>query len=250
MNAGDIILTQRETGEWAATKILAVDAWPDGDVFHCLCYKATPEKPTPDGVGSLEVLVYHAPIAAEGFRQRAEVLCSTPITNDERRGFFEYLKMTDYARYLEVTGQDVEVIVAQANALYREACALDQKGQKQEAIAEYSKAIDLFPLLYEAIDNRGLTFMELGDHASALEDFESSLRVNPKGSTAFAARGDCLLALGQLEQARQVFEEGSHRFPEHQDFHRSKLAQVQALLHPRDGTAKSSAPKRPWWKFH
>ncbi|WP_312316095.1 tetratricopeptide repeat protein [Stenotrophomonas sp.] len=253
MNVGDVITSPLESGEWHTIKLLAIDTWPDGDTFHCLCYRTTREKPTVDTLATLDVAVYHAPISADGFRQRGEILCSTAIGEDELVGFIEYLKMTDFARYLQVSGQNVEAVVSMANAHYRTACALDDSGQKVEAIGEYSSALDLFPLFFEALDNRGLTYLELGDVDAALDDFTQSLRINPSGSTAFAARGDCLLRLDQLEAAEQVFAEGEQRFPEHRAFHAGQLAKVRQRLRHRGATeispSASEKKKGPWWKL-
>ena len=73
-------------------------------------------------------------------------------------------------------------------------------------------AVDLFPLFYEAIDNRAFTYMELGKVAEALQDFETSLEVNPDGEAAFFSRGECLMKLGQLLAAEAVFQEGQTKF--------------------------------------
>lgn len=146
--------------------------------------------------------------------------------------------------------------MAEANAHYRKANALGDAGQKEESIREYTKAVELFPLFFEAIDNRAFTYMELGDYAAALRDFEASLAVNPLGHKAFFARGECYLKSGAFEKAAQVFEECLHRFPEpeHRDFllHHLKLARAQmpSQAHKEhqnpEGPAAAAAP---WWKF-
>lgn len=216
MKASDLLIFQQPDGNWATVKILVVDIWADGsETFHCLSYSPVHDKPTEATLGELKVMVSHAPIAAEGFQEHWQVLCSRPVTDDELGGFNAYLKLTDFPRYLEFTGQDPRELVSRANGHYKNAVALGDAGKRLEAIEEYSIAIDLFPPFYEAVDNRAFTYMELGDYAAALDDFETSLRIHPDGHVAFFSRGECLLMLGLFDDAERVFDEGVSHFPEH-----------------------------------
>jgi tetratricopeptide (TPR) repeat protein len=229
VNAGDLIVKDDANG-WLAVRILAVDTWPDGSATaHCLTYKSVASKPTVDTFRGLPVLIWHAPIDARSFHQDWERIGNQAPLREELVGFFEYLKRTDFPRYLAVTGQDAKEIVGQANEHYRRACALGDQGKRAEAIAEYSQAIDLFPLFYEAIDNRAFTYMELGKLRDALRDFEESLQVNPSRMAAFFSRGECLMKLGELEAAEAVFHEGLSRFPEQRATFAQFLERVRAL---------------------
>lgn len=212
---GDLI-AMRDGQGWRAVKILEVDQWPDGSAAaHCLSYKPMTEQPTVESIAHAEVLIWHAPIDAGSFGEEGWTLIGNrPPVEGERAGFIEYLKLTDFPRYLEATGRDAKEVVRQANVHYLRANELCEKGQRDEGIAEYSAAIDLFPPFFEAIDNRAFTHMELGNYREALGDFEASLRVNPDGEAAFFSRGECLMRLGELETAETVFEEGLTRFPE------------------------------------
>lgn len=252
---GDVLVSRREDGDWMAVKILAVDAWPDADdTLHCLVFQPIAQTPTAESFRSPGDRGCHGPISAAGFAEGWEVLCTSPIEDGDMVGFIEYLRMTDFRRYLEVTQQDVDALVAQANAHYRAALALDNDGMKLEAIDAYTQAIELFPLFFEAIDNRAFLHMELGDYATALNGFEESLQVNPDGNSAFFSSGECLLRLGRLDEAQQVFEEGKQRFPEHQDMYVRYLAETLGQKREREGieeaeaVAKSGVKKRPWWK--
>lgn len=263
MKAGDVITVQRENGEWACTRILVVDTWEDGtETFHCLCYKPTAEKPTEASVDSLDVAVFHAPIAGESFKATWQVLCSRPVTEAHLVGFVEYLRMTNFPRYIEFTKQDIDAIVARAHAHYKKAYALGEEGKKLESIKEYANAIDEFPMFYEAIDNLAFTYMELGNYSAALAEFKNSLRVNPDGNAAFFSRGECLLKLGRFDEAEKVFLEGAHRFRDHQTDYLRYL-EITRLSRRQLATASNDAPispntqanppptaqERPWWKF-
>ncbi len=226
---GDLIV-QRGNDGWAVMKILSVDAWPDGtSVAHCLTYLPMPSKPTVESLKKANVRIWHAPINAGSFSTGWELIGNQAPSKDDLVGFIEYLKLTDFPRYISFTGQDSKEIVRKANEHYKRAYALGDQGRRKEAIAEYSEAIDIFPLFYEAIDNRAFTYMELGKFEEALRDFEQSFRVNPAGVTAFFSKGECLMKLGQLKAAESVFQEGLTRFPEQRAMFQKFLDRVRAL---------------------
>lgn len=212
---GDLIVQQDANGVWHAVKILNLDAFPDGAlVAHCLTYNDAACKPDLDSVGGLGVFVGHAPIAADCFEEGWERIGNQPASKEDLDGYVGYLRLTDFSRYAAFTGQDVGEIVRQANQHYRRACGLGDEGRRAEAITEYDHAVDLFPLFYEAIDNRAFLRMELGQYQEALADFELSLEVNCNGVTAFFSKGECLLRIGDLSAAELIFDEGISRFPE------------------------------------
>lgn len=212
---GDVIAQRGKNGAWHVLKILQVDSDPGSSpTAHCLSYNDAQAMPTVESVSKLSVRIWHAPIAAQSFSRGWERITNKAATKDELVGFVEYLKLTDFPRYVAFTGQDSKAIVRRANEHYQRAYQLGEKGQRIEAIAEYTKAIDLFPLFYEAIDNRAFTYMELAKYKEALADFEHSLTVNPGGVAAFFSKGECLLRLGQAAKAAVIFKEGITRFPE------------------------------------
>lgn len=262
MKAGDVLVSQKADDSWSAVKILAIDEWPDSSqVLHSMFYEPSPERPTVETVESLRVAAWHVPMAAQAYGVGWEVLCSAPVRDQELEGFHEYLKLTDFSRYATATGQDMRALVSKANELYRRACAIGNDGERRTAIDLYTRAIDIFPLFYEAIDNRAFTYMELGDYAEALQGFEESLRVNPTGNSAFFSRGECLMKLGLLDKAISVFEEGVTRFPEHRDIYVRFLAQarekvrgssVTGNLFPSGEDRRAASINReakPWWRF-
>jgi tetratricopeptide (TPR) repeat protein len=226
---GDLIVS-RDEQDWNAIKILLVDPWPDGSAAaHCLIYETLPTKPTLEVLRSAEVRLWHTPIDAGSFRSGWELIGNQAPSNDECVGFIEYLKLTDFSRYVSFTGVDGDQIVRQANQHYEHANELAAAGQREEAIAAYGEAIDLFPLFFEAIDNRALTYMELDRLPEALHDFERSLQVNPEGVTAVFSRAECLMKLGQLDAAESAFQEGLARFPEHKDMFVQLLEHIRAI---------------------
>lgn len=224
MQAGDVLVTHEETNGWTAVKVLVVDTWPSGGVtLHCRLYRPTPEQPSPAALHTLEVLAQHVPLGRKTFHDGWDLLGRSPVQPDELTGFHEYLKRVDFRRYLTATGQDFETVIAQANDHFAAGGALNAEQRHREAIEEYTRAIDKFPLYYEAIDNRGFSYLNLGDFASALDDFEHSLQIWPDGETAYFASGECLLRLGKLDEAEAIFADGAARPGEYQNLHRKFL---------------------------
>lgn len=226
---GDLLI-RRDEQVWRAVWILEVDPWPDGTASaHCLSYQPMDVRPTADSLSKAEVSIWHAPIDAGSFLGEGyELIGNRQPGAEDLVGFAEYLKLTDFPRYLEVTGQDGKEIVSRANAHYQRANELCEQGRKQEGIAEYDAAVELFPLFFEAIDNRAFTRMELGEFREALDDFEQSLEVNPDGTAAFFSKGECLMRLGDLAEAEAIFAQGKERFPEKKALFGEFLGRVRA----------------------
>lgn len=63
-------------------------------------------------------------------------------------------------------------------------------GNCTQAIASYSKAIELNPTYVQAYNNRGYTYMRLRDYKNALADLNKALQLNPNYVQALMNRGD------------------------------------------------------------
>jgi len=226
--AGDVLVRNTEGG-WQAVKLLAVDKCPEGNqLAHCLCYAPLDNKPSAEGLQYAEVESRHTIMDVETFDTGWEKLAHVAPNQNELAGFAEYLKQTDFPRYITITGQNAREIVHQANDHYKRARQLVDEAKPFEAIAEFGKAIELFPLFYEALDHRGHTQMTLGNHRAALDDFVLSLWVHPNGMVALLAKGDCLMALGDHAAAEAIFQEGRVRFPEHRPTFTERRDQAHA----------------------
>jgi tetratricopeptide (TPR) repeat protein len=225
---GDVVTEKTPTG-WSTAKIIAVDTWPDGtEVAHCMTYETTSERPELGDVSSLAVRIMHAPIAMIGLGADLQLLGNLPVVKADLEGFLVYLKLTDFPRYLSVSGQDAQEVVREANRHYKQGIAFADAGDHERAIAAYGEAIDLFPLFFEAIDNQAFSYMDLGQYETAASIFEDSLEINPDGMAAFFSRGECLLRLGRLDEAAAIFREGQDRFPEERALFAEFAAKTQA----------------------
>ncbi len=233
LKKGDVITQINSDGDWKVVKVLEVDQWPDDSlVAHCLTYQSVATKPTLEEIKSLDVFAYHAPIDAASFQLGWELLGNQAPSSEELIGFIEYLRLTDFQRYATVTNQKLDELIAEANKNYKKGYELSEEKRFQEAIQHYSRAVDIFPLFYEAVDNRAFVYMDMGEYEIALGGFEESLAINPDGVTAFFSRGECLLKLGRLEEASYVFEEGISKFPENAQLFEEFYRKSKSLLKP------------------
>jgi tetratricopeptide (TPR) repeat protein len=63
-------------------------------------------------------------------------------------------------------------------------------------MADCNEAIRLEPDVAAAFDSRGLTFLKLGQWASAITDYNAALRLDPKLPSALYGRGFARLKTG------------------------------------------------------
>lgn len=76
-----------------------------------------------------------------------------------------------------------------------------QEGKWEEAIASYSKAIELDPRRYEAYANRGYSWMQLGKHSPALADYNCATDLAPYRYELYRNRAKLLHKVGMLSEA-------------------------------------------------
>jgi tetratricopeptide (TPR) repeat protein len=265
MHVGDVVVFSKGERQFKIAKILRVDDLNEhGSTFHMLHYEPVSFRPTIGDLDGLTVKIQHVPIDGAHVERNATVIGNFPVTEQELGGYFEFLKRTNFAAYAQEVGLDLNATISEANRHYTEACALGDAGERQQAIASYTKAIELFPMLYEAIDNRAFTYMELGQWSSAIFDFQESLQVNPEGKAAFFSLGECMLRLGMLDKAEAVFAEGAQRWPDQPHFkqfleqaraemaagaQRAAVSRAPSISQPPQKQEPVQSAKRPFWKF-
>ena len=199
---GDIFYTQ-SGNNYYIFKLLVIDA--DFDCYHILSFSPLNSLPTISSVDNLSISVYHSPFDKHAFAG-ATLLTNKTVTSDDLVGYHEYLRQT----------QEPGVYLPIANNYYKSGFRLTDEKKHFEAIDAYSKAIDLFPQFYEAIDNRAFCKMDLALWIEAIEDFKLSLEQNPNSFLAEFSIGECYFKLGDLENAKQQFEIAHRIDPNHQ----------------------------------
>jgi tetratricopeptide (TPR) repeat protein len=209
---GDLFYTKLKE-QFHVFKLLRDDKTTE--TFHVMCYEPVPNEPDALSAGKLRVMVWHAPIASNGF-PGAKFLCTSTITKEDLQGYFEYLKRVNFQEYCRETGQNLDEMIKLANASYTEAYYFTDQKKYTEAIAGYTKAYELFPLFFEAVDNRAFCKMDLAKWEEAIDDFQLSLTINPRSVLAEFSIGECYLKMGKYSIAKTQFEKTLEIDPDHQ----------------------------------
>ena len=86
--------------------------------------------------------------------------------------------------------------------------------QSQEAIADYSRAIELKPDYAEAYCNRGAVYQALGQMDAALADYNKAIELKPDNAEAYNNRGYCFAERGEYEKALADLQKSLQSAPE------------------------------------
>ena len=93
--------------------------------------------------------------------------------------------------------------------------AYDDKGQYDQALEDYGRAVETNPQDAEAFNSRGTTYIALGRYELAIGDFDRSVRINPASPVALGNRCFAKAVLGELEQALTDCNEALHIKPKY-----------------------------------
>ncbi len=210
MREGDIVYGPYK-GQFLILKILRIDL--EAKIYHCLMYKPVSQLPRLSDIPKLEVLAWHGPIDSAAIERDDVILGNIEVSQQDLVGYIFHLKHTNFHKYLSETHQDFDKVFQEATKYYRQGCELSEPNQRKEAIEAYTQAIDIYPYHFHALDNRGLTFMELGDFPNAIKDFQESLNISPKMMLPTFSIGECYYKLKDYKAALEFFEKANQIEP-------------------------------------
>ncbi len=75
------------------------------------------------------------------------------------------------------------------------------KGQHDQAISDFNKAIEIDPKHAGAFYSRGIAYAHKGQYDQAISDFNKAIEINPKHAGACYSRGLAYNHKGQFDQA-------------------------------------------------
>jgi tetratricopeptide (TPR) repeat protein len=81
--------------------------------------------------------------------------------------------------------------------------AYQKKGQHNLAIADFTKAIELYPAFVPAYINRGNAHQEVGEYESSVADLNKAIELDPENSMAYNNRGFTFILMGRYEDAER-----------------------------------------------
>jgi protein O-mannosyl-transferase len=92
-----------------------------------------------------------------------------------------------------------------------------QKGQIDEAIEEFPKALEINPNYGEAHSNLGLAFFQKGRLDEAITNYQKALEMNPKSFVTQCDLGNAFLQKGQLKEAILHYEKALEMKPNYEE---------------------------------
>jgi tetratricopeptide (TPR) repeat protein len=100
---------------------------------------------------------------------------------------------------VSVSPQDVQTL--EAWELYNKAFSLSSLGHLEEAVAQYTKVLELQPDNTDALNNKGVCLRKLGRAEEALVCYDRAVEVDKRNASAWSNKGNCLYALGRFPEA-------------------------------------------------
>ena len=95
----------------------------------------------------------------------------------------------------------IEIEPTNANAIFNRATIYRGKGEYEKSIGDLNKYILLNPTNAMAFENRASDFAGLEAFDQAIRDWSEGLRLNPNDATALALRGFCYNKKGRFDDA-------------------------------------------------
>ena len=93
-----------------------------------------------------------------------------------------------------------------AEALFRQAFDLHQKGRLRDAIRRYDDVLRIAPRHFDALQLRGVAALQAGDAQDAAKQLRRALSVNPHSAEAHSNLGTALMRLKRLAEAVASFD--------------------------------------------
>jgi tetratricopeptide (TPR) repeat protein len=112
-----------------------------------------------------------------------------------------FIDSKDFENAIAAYTKAIELDPKYAMAYYNRGNAYRALGKREQTITDYSKAIELDPKYVYAYNNLGAVYRSLGKNEQAIADFNKAIELNPKDAYAYSNRGNAHRALGKNEQA-------------------------------------------------
>lgn len=134
--------------------------------------------------------------------------------------------------------------MGELDRIVREAVALHDAGQYEQALALYDDAAYRWPNLALLWNNRGNTLLELARYAAAAESYQRALQLAPELHDARVALASCLQSIGYLHEAMAACDIVLKAAPDHAEAHWNR-----ALLLLQQGRYREGWQEYEWrWK--
>ncbi|MCP4364404.1 MAG: tetratricopeptide repeat protein [Planctomycetes bacterium] len=89
----------------------------------------------------------------------------------------------------------------EADTYYNRGNAHLHKGEYEEAISNYTKALEIEPQSAEVYASRGLAYSQIGQNDKAISDFNKALEINPQYALAYNNRAVVYYTIKEYDKA-------------------------------------------------
>ncbi len=111
----------------------------------------------------------------------------------------DYYSKGQYDQAISHYNKALEINPKHAGAYYNRGQAYLNKGQHDQAIADYNKALEIDPKFTEAYNGRGLSYAAKAEYDQALSDYNKALEINSKYAEAYYNKALVYEKLGRKE---------------------------------------------------
>ena len=156
-------------------------------------------------------------------------LSSDAVETDTSRTATDFLNINLYLRERRVSesgGGKAKLVSAvdagqrvpgAASKAFKQGLKLKERHQPDEALASFSRALELYPEYYQALAARGDLYLDKHLPTEAAADFASALKYNARYAPALRGAGYCQLEKREFAAAAQLFEQTIAADPENAD---------------------------------
>ena len=134
------------------------------------------------------------------------VLAASLCVTEFQLGFWQNSE-TLFAHAIAVTGNNA---IAHINL----GVALEGEDRREDALAEYRKAVEIDPDRFQAHNNLANLMSTMGMRDAALKEYQEALRLNPTAALAHANLGTLLSEMGRFEEAMREYDDAMRLDPE------------------------------------
>ena len=111
----------------------------------------------------------------------------------------------DFVGFAYTQRHDAPVDISNSEDYRRRGIEAEQRGEKQQAIGHYTKAIGLQPKDSNTYLLRGRAYYDIGTHDLAIQDWNKSIELDPGNVRAYLCRGLAHYGKGELDLAIQDY---------------------------------------------
>ena len=104
-----------------------------------------------------------------------------------------------------------------------------EEGKMEEAIQEYSKAINKDPRNAAAYNNRGIVYDDLEQYEKAIEDYNKAIELDSNYAAAYNNRGVIYNALGQYEKAIECYTQAIKLDPKYKTAYQNRAKAYRVI---------------------